>query len=154
MVAKLFPCPFCGNEPNHKRFTGNGFSLPRVEHTQVRCESCRIETEPMQPFNDDRAVTAWNQRAPAPAAQVVGEYVVWSNEHKCWWGANHAGYVSRLADAGRYSRDEALKICVNARGGRQFNSNPTEVPLPLADAELFWPDDKEEWRIARNKYDR
>lgn len=89
----------------------------------------------------------------ATLATEMAEYVVWSNEHKCWWGANRAGYVSRLEEAGRYTRDEALKICVNARGGRQFNSNPSEVPLPLADAALFWPDDKEEWRVARNKND-
>lgn len=88
-----------------------------------------------------------------PQTNTTGEYLVWSNEHKCWWGPNRAGYVGRLADAGRYTREEAIKICVNARGGRQFNSNPSEVPLPLADAELFWPDDKEEWRIARHKHE-
>lgn len=78
-------------------------------------------------------------------------YVVWSNEHRCWWGADHKGYRATLAEAGRYSRDEALKICRGARGGRQFNSNPSEVPLLLADAEHFWPDDKPEWSAARRK---
>lgn len=67
-------------------------------------------------------------------------YAVWSNEHCAWWGANHSGYCTRLAGAGRYSREEALSICIGARGGRQFNDNPSEVPVLLADAELFWPD--------------
>lgn len=76
-------------------------------------------------------------------------YVIWSNEHRCWWAADERGYRSRLADAGRYSREHALKICRGARGGRAFNENPTEVPLLLADAEAFWGEDREEWEIAR-----
>lgn len=67
-------------------------------------------------------------------------YLVWSNEHRAWWGPNNAGYYGSIASAGRYTRDEALKIC---RGGRQFNDNPTEVPILLADAEEFWRDETE-----------
>lgn len=78
-------------------------------------------------------------------------YVVWSNEHRCWWGPEHCGYRDKLADAGRYSRDEALKICRNARGGREFRDNPSEVPLLLDDASWFWGDDRDEWRSARRK---
>lgn len=70
----------------------------------------------------------------------MAEYVVWSNEHSAWWGPDHRGYFTHLSAAGRYSRDEALKICVNARGGRRFNENPSEVPVLLSDAEVFWPD--------------
>ena len=76
-------------------------------------------------------------------------YVVWSNEHKCWWGPNCCGYCGSMAGAGRYTRDEALAICRNARAGREFNENPTEVPLLLADAEDFWGDDRGEWEAAR-----
>lgn len=68
------------------------------------------------------------------------EYVVWSNEHSAWWGPDHRGYYSHLSAAGRYSRDEALRICVSARGGRRFNENPSEVPILLADADIFWTD--------------
>lgn len=70
----------------------------------------------------------------------VSDYVIWSNEHRAWWGPEHRGYYTHLSAAGRYSRDEALRICVNARGGRRFNENPSEVPLLLADAEIFWTD--------------
>lgn len=76
-------------------------------------------------------------------------YVIWSNEHRCWWAANERGYRSSLADAGRYSREHALRICRGARGGLEFNENPTEVPLLLADAEVFWGEDREEWQLAR-----
>lgn len=78
-------------------------------------------------------------------------YVVWSNEHRCWWGADRCGYTTSLEHAGRYSRDDALKICRNARGGRQFNDNPSEVPLLLEDAADFWGEDREEWEAARNE---
>lgn len=67
-------------------------------------------------------------------------YVVWSNEHCAWWGPNRAGYCTRLEYAGHYTREEALRICIGARGGREFNHNPSEVPVLLADAEAFWPD--------------
>ena len=78
-------------------------------------------------------------------------YVVWSNEHRCWWGPDHCGYRANLADAGRYTRDEALSICRNARGGREFRDNPSEVPLLLADAMYFWGDDRPEWRAKRRE---
>ena len=118
----------------------------------MRQAACRALTERGQ----GNAVTIADVNAMLSAALSSNseeKYLVWSNEHKCWWGPNHAGYVSRLADAGRYTREDAIKICVKARGGRQFNSNPSEVPLLLADAEVFWPDDKEEWRIERFKHD-
>lgn len=80
---------------------------------------------------------------------MSGVYVVWSNEHRCWWRADCRGYANSLADAGRYSREDALAICIGARGGRRFNSNPAEVPILLADAEAFWPDDRPEWERER-----
>ena len=39
-------------------------------------------------------------------------YVIWSFEHGQWWGQNHHGYVSDLADAGEYDEVEAgLIVC-------------------------------------------
>jgi hypothetical protein len=142
----------------------DGWSEPsEVRQTPIGWAQFHID-DTVADFSDDpEEVASWqgeglairplfDHAAPAPELRADVTYVVWSNEHKCWWGPNRAGYCSRLDDAGRYTRDEALKICVNARGGRQFNSNPSEVPLPLDDAERFWPDDKEEWRIARHKH--
>lgn len=80
------------------------------------------------------------------------EYLVWSNEHSAWWGPNHADYFTKIEAAGRYSREAALGICMGARGGRRYNENPSEVPVPYEDAILFWPDDKPEWRVERWKY--
>lgn len=82
-------------------------------------------------------------------AEPAPEYVVWSNEHRAWWGPNRAGYCTKLENAGRYDREAALAICDGARGGRQYNDNPSEVPVLFADAERFWPNDKPEWSAAR-----
>lgn len=37
------------------------------------------------------------------------KYLVWSNEHQRWWAPNAQGYVWRVADAGRYTEEEAVK---------------------------------------------
>lgn len=71
----------------------------------------------------------------------MAEYVVWSNEHSAWWGPKRSGYYTHLVAAGRYTRDEAIRICQGARGGRRYNANPSEVPILLADAEAFWTED-------------
>jgi hypothetical protein len=80
-------------------------------------------------------------------------YVIWSNEHRCWWGPDSCGYRAKLANAGRYGRDDAINICISARGGREHNHNPTEVPLLLRDAAAFWPDDRAEWERRRRHWD-
>jgi hypothetical protein len=78
--------------------------------------------------------------SPAPQADEVTEaYVVWSNEHRAWWGPNHCGYTTHLARAGRYTRDDALSIAKSARNGWSPEGNPDEIALPLADAEFCLP---------------
>lgn len=84
-------------------------------------------------------------------SEATKDYLVWSNEHSAWWGPNRSGYYTMMESAGRYSRDEALKICVNARGGRRYNENPSEVPILLSDAEVFWPDESEEDRREKGR---
>jgi hypothetical protein len=59
-------------------------------------------------------------------------YVIWSYEHGAWWGPARCGYTVQLADAGRYSRDEAERIVASANIV-QLN----ETYLPLADADTF-----------------
>lgn len=71
----------------------------------------------------------------------TADYVVWSNEHSAWWRPDKCGYCTHLSGAGHYTREQALKICIGARGGREFNCNPSEVPILLADAEAFWSEE-------------
>ena len=57
------------------------------------------------------------------------KYLVWSNEHKAWWGPDHCGYTPDVTYAGRYTQDEAIKICNGANYTWGNNSNPDELPI-------------------------
>ena len=63
-------------------------------------------------------------------------YLIWSNEHRAWWGANRSGYTVEFSAAGWYSRDEAMTICRTARDGWGTCDVPTELPVSLADLPL------------------
>lgn len=66
-----------------------------------------------------------------------GEYLIWSNEHRRWWGPDEWGYVARIDQAGRYPRERALEICTKAMLGREGDAPLPEIPVPLADAQLM-----------------
>lgn len=60
----------------------------------------------------------------------IENYLVWSNEHNAWWGPNHRGYVNRVEHAGRYSKEEALKICQGANYSWNIERQmPNELPI-------------------------
>jgi hypothetical protein len=62
-------------------------------------------------------------------------YLIWSAEHEGWWGPDGLGYVCSVAEAGRYSRDEAMEICRNALPGQWVPGlGFPEVPIAQADA--------------------
>lgn len=61
---------------------------------------------------------------PAPA-----NYLIWSNEHCGWWGRNRSGYVSRVWQAGLYTRDEAIEI---VRSATQMQWETGETPHEVA----------------------
>lgn len=73
---------------------------------------------------------------PSPSTDTPGEpYLVWSNEHRAWWGPNHCGYTRHIDRAGRYERSEALRIAGTRDGGWRLNKgNPDEIALPERDA--------------------
>jgi hypothetical protein len=71
-------------------------------------------------------------------------YLIWSNEHRAWWRPNKCGYTVHLAVAGRYSHDEALRICRNARDGWMPGEPPPEIPVREDDATHC-----EEWALQR-----
>ncbi len=63
-------------------------------------------------------------------------FLIWSNEHEAWWRPNSAGYTTFLERAGRYTKDEALRICRSAghRAGSRKRHIPSELPVREADA--------------------
>lgn len=63
----------------------------------------------------------------------MSRYLVWSNEHRMWWGPNRQGYTRDIARAGRYTRDEAIK-CSSVRD--QVPEHPLPE-LPIKEDDLF-----------------
>lgn len=84
--------------------------------------------------------------------QAESAYLIWSNEHRCWWGPDSCGYTTNIERAGRYSRVEAINIAGTARGGWEVGRNPDEIAIPEADAieQSMHPQRLEAWR-AREK---
>lgn len=41
------------------------------------------------------------------------KYLIWSFEHRGWWAPNKYGYKHTVAEAGRYSAEEAVEIIAN-----------------------------------------
>lgn len=60
---------------------------------------------------------------------MAERYLIWSNEHKAWWGPNSQGYTTCMQRAGRYSREAAISICNGANYGWDEDSNPLELPV-------------------------
>jgi|GEM_PF-1502114 len=49
-------------------------------------------------------------RRPELKARLAGQKVlIWSGEHRCWWGPKGSGYTNRLGEAGVYLFDDAWK---------------------------------------------
>lgn len=59
-------------------------------------------------------------------------YFIWSNEHVAWWRPNRWGYTEDIHEAGLYWREEAIKICEEARAGVSSTFMP-EVPVRADD---------------------
>lgn len=61
-------------------------------------------------------------------------YLVWSNEHRAWWGPGASGYTTVVPQAGRYTREQALHICRSAQGGWNGAAPAPEYPILERDA--------------------
>jgi len=60
-------------------------------------------------------------------------FLIWSFEHSSWWRPNRHGYTRFIAEAGRYSPEEAMEIAANAnRFGRIH-----EAVVPIFEGEYM-----------------
>jgi len=57
-------------------------------------------------------------------------WLIWSSDHGGWSKPNRHGYTNRLADAGRYSFEEALEIIQDANAGMSARNFPSETMCP------------------------
>lgn len=64
-------------------------------------------------------------------------YLIWSNEHKRWWGPDFNGYEPRIENAGRYTREQALMVCTDAMPGRQGYEPLPEIPVLEEDLQFM-----------------
>lgn len=56
-------------------------------------------------------------------------YRIWSLEHGAWWRPNDRGYTVDFYEAGVYSQDQAINICISAN----FEDGVNEAMVPTAD---------------------
>lgn len=62
------------------------------------------------------------------------KYLIWSHEHGGWWGPDRCGYPKRFSHAGRYTREQALQICVDAIPGTAARMRALpEIPIKESD---------------------
>lgn len=82
-----------------------------------------------------RAIEALHRVAATARAGLADEWVIFSRDHNAWWGANRSGYYLNVAEAGRYTKDEALRLTnpPNPRAGSDLPSGePSDIPVPLS----------------------
>lgn len=63
-------------------------------------------------------------------------YLIWSNEHRAWWGHDFNGYVKSVDTAGRYTLADAIEICEKASWGSVLVPNETMVPASAIPKQL------------------
>jgi hypothetical protein len=64
-------------------------------------------------------------------------YLIWSNEHRAWWGPGRCGYDRHLSMAGRYTRAQAVEICRDAIPTAMHIGMISEIPVRLEDVHAF-----------------
>lgn len=84
------------------------------------------ETPPAEPGMTDDLVAL----APAEEPSTPDLWVIWSHEHRAWWGPKQRGYTEDLREAGRYTKAEAAEITL---GTLPYG---IEVPVPARSAEV------------------
>ncbi len=74
-------------------------------------------------------------------------YLIWSNEHRAWWGPGRHGYLTDTDKAGRYSEVEATEVVLNANRYRDHDLPPNEIMVlapPRVDTSDI-PETREAW---------
>lgn len=65
------------------------------------------------------------------------KYRIWSEEKKLWWAPGSYGYEERVQDAGQFTEDDALAICLKSQRGRGPGDAPNAVMMRVDEAEAW-----------------
>jgi hypothetical protein len=76
------------------------------------------------------------RRDGTPAVET-DEYLIWSNEHRGWWRPDSRGYSPGLREAGRYTREQAMRICREAVFTSMHVGMISEIPVRACDIADF-----------------
>lgn len=93
----------------------------------------RLAIDAAKPVILNEAIGARFRMLDLEALAQADRYLIWSNEHRAWWRPNHASYTVHAEQAGRYTHEEALRICAGARDGWRPGEPPPEIPVAEAD---------------------
>lgn len=59
--------------------------------------------------------------------QRQGDFLIWSNEHAAWWRPfSERGYTTHLAEAGRWTREDAERIVAQCTVDGQIWADRTD----------------------------
>ncbi|MGI9402890.1 MAG: hypothetical protein ACR2OF_00065 [Hyphomicrobium sp.] len=58
-------------------------------------------------------------------------FLLWSTDHRAFWGPERSGYTRRIEDAGRYTTAEAKRIA-GENNKRAWSDTDDDVPAEIA----------------------
>jgi len=68
---------------------------------------------------------------------ILDPYVVWSNEHRAYWGPGRVGYTRSFNAAGRYSQEVAFEICRTSLPTAAHIGMVDALPIRVSDMNAF-----------------
>lgn len=101
-----------------------------LERHRQRADEVERERDRLRGERDDALTTIRALVGHPEAAEPM--WLVWSVYYDAWWGPGGCGYFSNLLRAGRYTREDAERVCANG-GSKGFSATgqPSEVMVPV-----------------------
>jgi hypothetical protein len=120
-------CSYCCHVVEHRAGTNRSFkNFIRISALEVLAASFDFIGPPLRIALESFLIAGWQMMGPVSHVN----WLIWSSDHGGWSKPNRHGYTNRLADAGRYSFDEALEIVQDANAGTFARNFPSETMCP------------------------
>jgi hypothetical protein len=114
---------------------------------------------PPEPFVDDpqwRPVRVLDATKACERGEAMNDddYLVWSSERRAWLTANRVDYSRELRDAGIFSRDAAIEICLESLTNAHHGLR-SELPVRYGDLRTaFAVDDRQRRAEQGRRWDK